>query len=108
VALEDALELVLLYGRVGDRRFERAALRWHARLCAELPELDLAGAATALQALAAIGRGNLAQGAGALAGVLEEADAGRLAAALKRCSHEPRRLGTRPARHLLGRSWGPR
>ena len=48
--LEDALALVLLYHRAGDRRFERAALRFHARLCAELPSVSLTGAAAALQA----------------------------------------------------------
>ena len=38
VSLPDALELVLLL--VDDpRRFRRAALRWHARYCGELPDV---------------------------------------------------------------------
>jgi hypothetical protein len=81
--LEGALELVLLYRRAGDRRFERAALRWHHRLCTETPQLGLAAAATALQALAAIARGEDQQGIEALAGALEAASGG-LAAALER------------------------
>lgn len=39
--LEDALLLVLRYCRAGDRRFERAALRFHQRLCQEEPALGL-------------------------------------------------------------------
>ena len=54
VLLEDALALVLLYHRAGDGRFERAALRWHARACAEIPAISLASAAAALQALATL------------------------------------------------------
>jgi hypothetical protein len=39
VSLPDALELVLLL--VGDpTRFRRAAPRWHARYCGELPDLE--------------------------------------------------------------------
>jgi DNA-binding FadR family transcriptional regulator len=38
VSLPDALELVLLV--VDDpRRFRRAALRWHARYCGEVPDV---------------------------------------------------------------------
>ncbi len=54
VRLEDALALVLLYQRAGDGRFERAALRWHARACVEIPAISLASAAAALQALATL------------------------------------------------------
>jgi hypothetical protein len=54
VPLADALSLVLLALDQQPWRFERAAPRWHARLCAEarltLPEAQLALAA--LQALA--------------------------------------------------------
>jgi len=57
VRLEDALALVLLYHRAGDRRFERAALRFHARLCAETPAITLAAGAAALQALAMLAHG---------------------------------------------------
>jgi hypothetical protein len=57
VPLADALSLLLLALDQQPWRFERAAPRWHARLCAEarltLPEAQLALAA--LQALAAPG-----------------------------------------------------
>ena len=82
VRLDDALRLLLLYHHAHDRRFERAALRWHTRLCAETPRLRLAEAATALQALTALARGDLEHGAGALAGILEALDADELLAAL--------------------------
>jgi hypothetical protein len=62
VPLADALSLLLLALDQQPWRFEKAAPRWHARLCAEarltLPEAQLALAA--LQALAgpgAVGRG---------------------------------------------------
>jgi hypothetical protein len=82
VGLDDALRLLLVYHHAHDRRFERAALRWHARLCAETPRLRLAEAATALQALTALARGDLEHGADALAGILEALDADELLAAL--------------------------
>lgn len=56
LALDDALRLVLLYHQAGDDRYERAALRWHARACGELRGIDLAGAAGLLQTLAALDR----------------------------------------------------
>src|SRR5262245_45493788 len=39
VPLADALALVLIYRDAADRRFERAAVRWHGRLCLELRPL---------------------------------------------------------------------
>jgi hypothetical protein len=42
MTLENALLLVVLYAKKGDRRFERAALRWHARLELEAKQLTLA------------------------------------------------------------------
>jgi len=54
VPLEDALALVLLYQRASDGRFERAALRRHARACVEIPAISLAAGAAALQALATL------------------------------------------------------
>jgi hypothetical protein len=54
LGLADALALLLVY-RDGDRsRFERAAVRWHGRLCLELRELSNADAALALAALRAL------------------------------------------------------
>ena len=70
VRLEDALALVLVYQHAGDQRFERAALRWHARACVEIPAISLASAAAALQALATLS-GDRGHGIGILAELLE-------------------------------------
>jgi hypothetical protein len=42
VPLADALAVCLLMRRQGDGRFERAAVRWLARLCLERPGITLA------------------------------------------------------------------
>jgi hypothetical protein len=53
VSLPDALELVLLL--VDDpRRFRRAALRWHARYCAEIPDVGFKEANVVLARLAGL------------------------------------------------------
>jgi hypothetical protein len=53
VSLPDALELVLLL--VGDpKRFRRAALRWHARYCAEVPDVGFDEAQAVLACLAGL------------------------------------------------------
>ena len=52
VSLPDALELVLLL--VDDHaRFRRAALRWHARYCGEIPDVGFEEAHAVLACLAA-------------------------------------------------------
>jgi hypothetical protein len=52
VSLPDALELVLL---VDDpRRFRRAPLRWHARYCAEIPDVGFKEANVVLARLAGL------------------------------------------------------
>jgi hypothetical protein len=54
VSLPDALEIVLLL--VEDpRRFRRAALRWHARYCGELPDVGFEEAHAVLACLAGLG-----------------------------------------------------
>jgi hypothetical protein len=53
VGLVDALELVLLL-REDGRRFERAALRWHARYIAETRDVGMAEAQAVLALLAAL------------------------------------------------------
>jgi hypothetical protein len=51
LSLEDALALTELFGRIGDSRFEAAAVRWLARLAAERqPALEALRLATALLA----------------------------------------------------------
>ena len=53
VSLPDALELVLLL--VDDPgRFRRAALRWHARYCAEVPDVGFEEAHAVLACLAGL------------------------------------------------------
>jgi hypothetical protein len=53
VGLPDALELVLLL--VDDpRRFRRAALRWHARYCAEVPNVAFEEAHAVLACMAGL------------------------------------------------------
>jgi len=53
VSLPDALELVLLV--VDDpRRFRRAALRWHARYCADVPDVGFEEAQAVLACLAGL------------------------------------------------------
>jgi hypothetical protein len=57
LGLADALALLLLYSRTDRRRFDRAAVRWHGRLCLEAGRLSPADAALALAALGALGDG---------------------------------------------------
>lgn len=53
VSLPDALELVLLL--VDDpRRFRRAALRWHARYCGDVPDVGFEEAQAVLACLAGL------------------------------------------------------
>lgn len=82
VGLDDALRLVLLYLEAEDPRFERAALRWHARLCAETERLGLAGAGVSAQALIALGGREVRRGVEALSQLLEGAGLDRAVKAL--------------------------
>ena len=52
VSLPDALEIVLLVDEPG--RFRRAALRWHARYCAEVPGVGFEEAQAVLACLAGL------------------------------------------------------
>jgi hypothetical protein len=53
VSLPDALEIVLLL--VDERtRFRRAALRWHARYCSDLPDVGFEEAQAVLACLAGL------------------------------------------------------
>ena len=54
LALDDALDLVLLIAEVKPERLEAAALRWHGRLELEAPTLTLAESQLALAALASL------------------------------------------------------
>ena len=51
MSLEDALDLIVLYGEQGEPRFERAAVRWLGRLFLEEP-VPYALAATCVELVA--------------------------------------------------------
>ena len=54
VPLRDALGILLVIEAKDDERFEPAAVRWAGRLALEVPELDLAQLAGALESLHAL------------------------------------------------------
>src|SRR3954469_13729031 len=70
VPLPEALAICLLLRDKEPARFEKAALRWHARLCRDA-RLSLAEASVALAALSALGAGRFEPGAHALLAVLD-------------------------------------
>ena len=54
LSLGDALSLTILLARSHSERFERAAVRWHGRLCLEAKGVTLADAHLGLAALMAL------------------------------------------------------
>ena len=54
VALRDALGILLVIEAKDDERFERSAVRWAGRLALEVPDLELAELAGALESLHAL------------------------------------------------------
>jgi hypothetical protein len=54
VALPDALAILLVIEAKDDERFERSAIRWAGRLALEVPDLELAELAGALESLHAL------------------------------------------------------
>jgi nitrogen fixation protein FixH len=71
LTLENALQLVQLYAEKEDARFERAALRWHARLGLEAKGLTVTESQLALGALAALVSPGRAEAARLLTDLLE-------------------------------------
>jgi hypothetical protein len=71
VGLVDALELVLLLTESEPVRFERAALRWHARYCAETRDVPLIEAGAVLALLASLCGPRATSSARALAELLD-------------------------------------
>ncbi len=71
LSLEDALALTLLYRDQDPSRYERAALRWHARFCAEVRGLSTDDAQLALSALASLGGSRPESGARSLLALLD-------------------------------------
>ena len=70
VSLTDALELLLLLRDTDRPRFERAALRWHARYCAEARGVTLTEATAVLALLGGLIESPPAAPAAALAELL--------------------------------------
>jgi hypothetical protein len=86
VGLAEALELTLLLAEEEDARYERAALRWHARFVYETKNLDIRESVAVLALLTAIPANRLA--AAALAELLRRRrSCERIAEALVRWSH---------------------
>jgi hypothetical protein len=54
VALRDALGILIVIEAKDDERFERSAVRWAGRLALEVPDLELAELAGALESLHAL------------------------------------------------------
>src|SRR4051812_28542790 len=71
VPLAEALAICLLLRDQDPKRYERAAVRWHSRLCAEA-RLSLTDTSLALAALMTIGSTRPVSGFQALAGLAEE------------------------------------
>jgi hypothetical protein len=89
VSLPDALELVLLL--VDDpRRFRRAALRWHARYCAEVPDVGFEEAHAVLACLAGLAGRRPKAAAAALAELVGRRELRRAGEALFRWADAPR------------------
>jgi hypothetical protein len=63
VGLAEALELTLLLAEEEDARYERAALRWHARFVYETKPVDIRDSLVVLALLAAIPSNRLAAAA---------------------------------------------
>ena len=63
VGLAEALELTLLLADVDDEKYERAALRWHARFAYETKRVDLRESVAVLALLTAIPANRLAAAA---------------------------------------------
>ncbi|HEU4449739.1 MAG TPA: hypothetical protein VFR63_07140 [Gaiellaceae bacterium] len=88
VSLPDALELVLLL--VDDpRRFRRAALRWHARYCGDLPDVGFEEAHAVLACLAGLAGRRPKAAASALAELVHRRGLERASEALVRWTQAP-------------------
>jgi hypothetical protein len=70
VGLVDALELILLLLESEPSRFERAALRWHSRYCAEVRDVGFEEAQAVLACLAGLAGRQPKAAAEGLAGLL--------------------------------------
>jgi hypothetical protein len=71
LSLADALRLCLVYARADRERFDRAIVRWHARLCLEAKGIDATTAHVALAAATALAGPHGRQAAALLADIAE-------------------------------------
>lgn len=81
--LADAFKLCLVL-RQEPRRYARAAARWHARYCLEVPGVDLRESQLVLSALASLVGCHHAAAAGALERIFAGRGLGELTSALQR------------------------
>jgi hypothetical protein len=91
VSLVDALALLLLLARKDLVRFQRAALRWHARYCDELRVYDAGEAQVTLALLFMLAGPSSSAVARALAELLQARDFGQAAETLTAWAEESRR-----------------
>ena len=84
VPLAEALEICLLLRDVEPARYQRAAVRWHARFCREVPGVAMPEAELVLASLQALQGPGAEAGANALAVVCAGRGLGAAAEALER------------------------
>jgi hypothetical protein len=82
VGLAEALELCLLLRDEAPEKFSRVALRWHGRLCREVPNVGLQEAQAVLAALTLLATERKQNAAYALADLLSRRGLERLCEAL--------------------------
>jgi hypothetical protein len=85
--LADALRLCLVYAGADRSRFDRAIVRWHARLCLDARGLDVVSAHTALAAAAGLACPHRRQSALLLAAIAEDHQLPDVAAVLDEWAH---------------------
>jgi hypothetical protein len=96
--LADALRLCLVYAHADSARFDRAIVRWHARLCLDAKGLDPATAHTALAAATGLAGPHRCQSARLLAAIADDHQLSEVALVLDECAHQgdPRRPKSAP------------
>jgi hypothetical protein len=96
--LADALRLCLVYARSHRSRFERAIVRWHARLCLEAKGLDLATAQIALAAATGLASPHRHQSALLPAAIADDYQLSEVALVLDEWTHrgDPQRPARAP------------
>jgi hypothetical protein len=96
--LADALRLCLVYARADRARFDRAIVRWHARLCLEAKGLDLATAQIGLAAATGLAGPHRHQSALLLAAIADDHQLSEVALALDEWTHrgDPQRPASAP------------